>query len=112
MRLLLTGSLCALILAITAYVRCPAVKEDSLTGITQNWDKKLPSSSRFTALADFGGAAVRGNETGLVWEKSPGSNQVNWFNAREACVSKNVGGRKGWPTNGELPTKKWMDSIF
>ena len=27
--------------------------------LTQNWDKNLPSSSRFTVLADFGGAAVR-----------------------------------------------------
>ncbi|HWG96103.1 MAG TPA: hypothetical protein VN647_03370, partial [Nitrospira sp.] len=39
--------------------------------LTQSWDKKLPGASRFTVLSDFGGAAVRDNETGLVWEQSP-----------------------------------------
>src|SRR5678809_1356899 len=37
---------------------------------THSWDKKLPSVSRFTVLSDFGGAAVRDEETGLVWEKT------------------------------------------
>src|SRR5262245_56889752 len=50
-----------------------------LRPVTPNWDKNLPandpggacpaSSSRFTCV--FGGAAVRDNETGLVWEQSP-----------------------------------------
>ena len=38
--------------------------------LTQNWDKKLPSASRFTILSAFGDAAVRDDETGLVWEKT------------------------------------------
>jgi hypothetical protein len=46
------------------------VKDDALTGVTQNWDKNLPSASRFTVLANFGGAAVRDNNTGLVWEQA------------------------------------------
>jgi len=32
--------------------------------LSQSWDKKLPGTARFTVLADFGGAAVRDNETG------------------------------------------------
>src|SRR5262245_62011473 len=98
MRLPLTGSLCVLILGFTSYVSAaPPVKEDQLSGVTQNWDKKLPSSARFTVLADFNNEAVRDNETGLVWERSPSSNQVNWDNATETCVTnKIVGGRRGW----------------
>jgi hypothetical protein len=34
----------------------PPVKDDALAGVTQNWDKNLPSASRFTVLAAFGGA--------------------------------------------------------
>jgi hypothetical protein len=62
----------------------------------QNWDKKLPSASRFTILSAFGGAAVRDDETGLVWEKTLETNQVSWADARAACADKDVGGRKGW----------------
>ena len=38
-----------------------------LQGLSQSWDRKLSNTSRFTVLTDFGGAAVRDNETGLVW---------------------------------------------
>ncbi|OAI46763.1 hypothetical protein AYO43_01100 [Nitrospira sp. SCGC AG-212-E16] len=62
----------------------------------QNWDKKLPSASRFTILSAFGGAAVRDDETGLVWEKTLETNQVSWADARASCPDKDVGGRKGW----------------
>jgi len=64
--------------------------------LTQNWDKKLPSASRFTILSAFGGAAVRDDETGLVWEKTLETNEVSWADARAACADKDVGGRKGW----------------
>lgn len=61
-----------------------------------SWDKKLPDSSRFTVLSDFGGAAVRDNETGLVWEQSPETKTVNWQGARFQCTSRKIGGRMGW----------------
>jgi hypothetical protein len=64
--------------------------------LTQSWDKKLPSASRFTVLTDFGGAAVRDNETGLVWEQSPETKTVNWLGARFQCTSRKIGGRMGW----------------
>ena len=48
----------------------------------QGIDKTLPNTSRFTVLTDFGGTAVRDNETGLVWEPSPETKTQNWTNAQ------------------------------
>ncbi len=70
----------------------------------RNWDKKLPSSSRFTVLSAFGDAAVRDDETGLVWEKTVDTTEMSWTDARALCADKDVGGRKGWrlPSISEL----------
>lgn len=65
---------------------------------TMRWDTNKPSAERFTVLADFGGAAVRDNNTGLVWEKSPSSMQ-DWTMARLECLHKAVPavvGTRGW----------------
>ena len=72
--------------------------------LTQKWDKKLPSASRFTALSDFGGAAVRDEETGLVWETTLETTEMSWTDARAVCADKDIGGRKGWrlPSISEL----------
>ena len=67
-----------------------------LSGVTQNWDKNLPSASRFTVLAAFGGAAVRDNNTGLVWEKAPDVTARSWGDSTFYCINKNVGGTRGW----------------
>lgn len=64
--------------------------------LSQSWDKKLPGALRFTVLSDFGGAAVRDNETGLVWEQSPDTKVQNWTEARFACATRKIGGRMGW----------------
>jgi len=64
--------------------------------VTQNWDKVLPAKQRFVVLQDFAKAAVRDNETGLVWEQSPATTTGSWTNARFNCSNKNVGGRKAW----------------
>jgi len=65
---------------------------------TLRWDTRNPSASRFTVLTDFGGAAVRDNNTGLVWEQSPSliTPLPTWSEARSQCVDKNVGGTRGW----------------
>src|SRR2546425_6759096 len=72
------------------------------SGLPPTWDKALSadnpadpcSSSRFKCV--MGGEAVRDNETGLVWEKSPSPTLQLWQNARGICATKTVGGRKGW----------------
>ena len=73
----------------------PPVKGDALAGVIQNWDKNFPSASRFTVLAAFGGAAVRDNNTGLVWEWAPDATTFAWVPATFYCVRKNVGAREG-----------------
>ena len=78
-----------------------------LRPVTQNWDKDLPandpggpcpsSSSRFSCI--FGDAAVRDNETGLVWEQAPTADLYAWSassSARNYCLTKVVGGKRGW----------------
>jgi len=75
-----------------------------VSALPQNWSKKLPSASRFTVLSGFGDAAVRDDETGLVWEKTLETTELSWTDARAACADKDVGGRKGWrlPSISEL----------
>ncbi len=72
------------------------VSHTDLQDLPNSWDKKIPNTSRFTVLADFGGAAVRDNETGLVWEQSPETKTVNWSGARFQCTSRKTGQRMGW----------------
>ena len=90
-----------------------------LRGVTQNWDKKLPAddgspcnSSRFTCIFPDStfpdGAAVRDNETGLVWERSPDTNTRIWAGAIHDCASREVGGRQGW----SLPTREQLASLI
>jgi hypothetical protein len=62
---------CLLLLTIPSQAAKPGSSPSDLSGVTQNWDKKLPNEARFTILADFNNQAVRDNETGLVWERSP-----------------------------------------
>lgn len=99
--LLLLG-LC--VLAGSMFAMTSFSSRNATDGFPPNWDKTLPSVSRFTVLNDFGGAAVRDGETGLVWEKSLETNEMSWTDARLACVDKDVGGRKGWrlPSIAEL----------
>jgi hypothetical protein len=94
----LVGSL----LAITSSSNSKSTTDGS--ELTQNWGKKLPTTSRFTVLSAFGDAAVRDDETGLVWEKTLETNELSWTDARAACADKDVGGRKGWrlPSISEL----------
>ncbi len=67
-----------------------------LSGAPPSWDRALPSTQRFVLLASFNNDAVRDNNTGLVWEKSPQTATATWNGARFACINKNIGGQKGW----------------
>lgn len=61
-------------------------------------------SSRFTLV--MGGAAVKDNQTGLIWEQEPDREHDVWDRSNERCASKKVGGQKGWrgPSVDELKT--------
>ena len=61
-----------------------------------DWDKNLPIAKRFTILPNFNNEAVRDNNTGLVWERAPANNLVDWAAATRFCANKVVGGTKGW----------------
>jgi hypothetical protein len=78
----------------TAMVQYPVVED--VNGVPPNWDKALSSAKRFALLASFNNDAVRDNNTGLVWEKSPQTATATWNGARFTCINKNVGGQKGW----------------
>jgi len=69
-----------------------------------SWSQKLPASTRFIVLSDWGGTAVLDRETGLVWEQSPSTNFDTWYNQSLHCINLNTGGRRGWrlPTIQEL----------
>ena len=66
------------------------------------WSEQIGASDRFTSV--FGGAAFLDKETGLVWQTGQDSLQRSWIIAREVCMDRNIGGRKGWrlPAFNEL----------
>ncbi|MCP4990079.1 MAG: DUF1566 domain-containing protein [Colwellia sp.] len=70
-------------------------------GVT-SWSKKIPANERFELVLDE--AAVLDHETGLVWEKSPSTALVHISGIFVPCITKEVGGRKGWrvPSIGQL----------
>jgi len=48
-------------------------------------------------VAAFNNEAVRDDETGLVWERAPNVTPTRyWSDARQICLDKTVGGRRGW----------------
>lgn len=77
---------------------------------TLRWDTNNPSASRFTVLTEFNNAAVRDNNTGLVWEQSPvtPSPGPTWNDARLQCIERNVGGTRGW----RLPSVVELASVI
>jgi hypothetical protein len=93
-----------------AFAAAP-VKDDPHAGLVQNWDKVITGTTRFTLLADFANAAVRDNETGLVWEQAPSNSTYTWDLARlhvTSCVNKSVGGTRGW----RLPSLVELSSLL
>ena len=66
-----------------------------LSGVPPNGDKVLPAAQRCVVLAAFNNAAVRDNNTGLVWEKSPQTATATWNGARFTFINKTSAVRKG-----------------
>jgi hypothetical protein len=79
----------------------------NLLGVTQNWDKALTGTARYAILAAFNNAAVRDNNTGLVWERTPVSTTDTWQGATLQCIQKTVGGTTGW----RLPSVAELNSV-
>jgi hypothetical protein len=55
----------------------------------------------------WGDAAVRDNETGLVWDRNPDTGGRNWVGAINHCAGREVGGRKGF----QLPMLEQLASL-
>jgi hypothetical protein len=74
----------------------------TMRDVTQAWSGTLPASRRFTIVLN--GEAVLDNETGLVWQRTPGATLHQWQFTRSICGVSNTGGRFGWrvPTMAEL----------
>ena len=71
----------------------------------RSWNRKIINAQeRFRVLTEFNNEAVLDRETGLVWERTPSAQAVQWPNARLICARKGVGGRGGWrlPAFNEL----------
>jgi hypothetical protein len=62
------------------------------------------SNGRFTLV--LGGAAVKDNQTGLIWEQEPDRIHDVWAASVARCSTKQTGGRTGWraPSLDELKT--------
>jgi hypothetical protein len=74
-----------------------------------NWDRNLPSASRFTILPEFNNEAVRDNNTGLVWERAPDATRRNWPLAITTSLNKIVGGTMGWRLPSVVELKSLQD---
>lgn len=82
-------------------------KEEFLTSVIQDLNKKFPAAERFVLLSSFGNEAVLDKKTGLVWERAPQAATVTWNEARTVCPSRLIGGQKGW----RLPSPSEMRSL-
>src|SRR5262245_52732744 len=58
------------------------------------WSQTLSPEQRFKAVLN--GDGVLDRETGLVWEKNPGTSEYKWADAMGYCTTLLKGGRLGW----------------
>ncbi len=62
-----------------------------------SWGQKLSAATRFIVLTDWNNEAVLDRETGLVWEQTlTGGTTATWDSIRSVCITRTIGGRKGW----------------
>lgn len=89
----------------------PPTKGGTSATSTQSWDENLTGTARWTVLSAFGNAAVRDNNTGLVWEQTPSSASQTrtWAQASLYCLSLTVGGTAGWRLPSVVELKSVQD---
>jgi hypothetical protein len=63
------------------------------------------AADRFMLI--LGDSAVLDNQTGLVWERSPGVEHMGWTEAPAYCRGKTTGGQSQW----RVPTKEELASL-
>jgi len=105
--LLLIAFICLFSSGLQVVIAAP--KEQPQGTETQSWDQNLPSSSRFTVLSAFGSAAVRDNNTGLVWEQTADSTTRTQPEATLYCANKSVGGTSGWRLPSVVELRSALD---
>ena len=99
--------------AINNLPQPPPLPPTDLNGVTQNGDKNLPASSRFTVLPAFNNQAVRDNNTGLVWEQAPDTDgSRRWADATSYCATKSVGNTFGWRLPSVIELKSVQDPLL
>ena len=61
-----------------------------------SWDRQILGTKRWVAVLESPDA-IRDNETGLIWERSPHTRfSIDWESARQYCRSLKLAGRAGW----------------
>jgi len=91
----ITGSVLAVFVCLADVGQAQSTP-DRLSHTLPAWDQAFPAETRFTVLANFSDEAVLDQNTGLVWERSPGTARFDWNAARSSCLNKTIGGQRGW----------------
>ena len=78
-----------------------------LNGVPPAWYQILPADQRFVSVL-ANGDGVLDKETGLVWQKAPTTDTLEWINAHRYCNSVSTGRRLGW----RLPTIQELSSLL